>query len=234
MSPRLYSASRTPFTRIARHNRRAAWPGTESAPKPNRRPAENRAAVAPPTLEATEEAAERPQPCFASARDGDPIATLDVVEALRPRIARMSSFYARRTGEDPDDLLQEAWLGVLESLPALDLAIGQPDQYLLQRARWRVLDTIKRARVRRCLPLEESFAETMPARDTYPIAAACVSEFAGSLKEAQRAVLGCLMEGLTWREAGSVLGCTSANVAYHVRQIRRRYEEWSDEPCDGR
>ncbi|HET6453664.1 MAG TPA: class I SAM-dependent methyltransferase [Armatimonadota bacterium] len=29
-----------------------------------------------------------------------------------------------------------------------------------------------------------------------------------------------------WREAGNTLGCTSANIAYHVRQIRRRYEEW--------
>ena len=30
----------------------------------------------------------------------------------------------------------------------------------------------------------------------------------------------------TW-EAGSALGCTSANIAYHVRQIRRRYERWA-------
>ncbi len=168
------------------------------------------------------------QPCFASARDGDAGAIRDVVEALRPRVARMSAFYARRTGEDPDDLLQDAWIGVLEALPALDLDIGQPDQYLLQRARWRVLDVLKRAHVRRCLPLEDSYADTMPAPDPSPPSAACLSEFTGSLKETQKAVLDCLMDGLTWREAGRVLGCTSANVAYHVRQIRRRYEEWAD------
>ena len=62
------------------------------------------------------------------------------------------------------------------------------------------------------------------------VASACVSEFAGRLKENQRAVLACLMDGLTWREAGRALGCTSANIAYHVRHIRRRYEEWSAEP----
>ena len=33
--------------------------------------------------------------------------------------------------------------------------------------------------------------------------------------------------GWHWREAGRELGCTSANVAYHMRQIRRQYEAWS-------
>ena len=36
-----------------------------------------------------------------------------------------------------------------------------------------------------------------------------------------------LLAGFTWREAGDALGCTSANIAYHVRQIRRQYEAWS-------
>jgi len=38
-----------------------------------------------------------------------------------------------------------------------------------------------------------------------------------------------LLRGLTWRETGHALGCTSANIAYHVRQIRRHYEVWSNE-----
>ena len=49
----------------------------------------------------------------------------------------------------------------------------------------------------------------------------------GRLKAPQKAILDCLMAGLTWREAGTALGCTSANIAYHMRQIRRQYEEWS-------
>jgi len=139
----------------------------------------------------------------------------------------MSAYYARCCGEDPDDLLQEAWLGMLEALPALDLYIGSPEQYLIKHARWRLLDAIKRARIRRCLPLEESLADDGPPVPETAMAVASVSEFTGQLKDNQRAVLGCLLDGLTWREVGDALGCTSANVAYHVRQIRRRYHEWT-------
>lgn len=168
--------------------------------------------------------------CLEKARAGDPRARDVLVESLRPRIAKMSAYYARCSGEDADDLLQEAWVGLLEALPEVDLRIGTPEQYLIARARWRLLDAIKRGRVRRCLPLEESYAETAPA--PAPDAAegqAFYSEFAGLLKSNQRDVLNCLMLGLTWREAGAILGCTSANIAYHVRQIRRKYEEWADE-----
>ena len=49
------------------------------------------------------------------------------------------------------------------------------------------------------------------------------------LSVTQRAVLACLLAGLTWREAGDLLGCSSANIAYHVRRIRRQYEAWSGE-----
>ncbi len=52
------------------------------------------------------------------------------------------------------------------------------------------------------------------------------AEFLSRLNTTQRRVLACLAAGLTWREAGRVLGCTSANVAYHVRRIRQQYEEW--------
>src|SRR5436190_17802705 len=90
--------------------------------------------------------------CFERARGGDIAATEAVVAHLRPRIARMAGYYARTSGEDADDLLQEAWLGLLEALPALDVRIGSPEQYLIQRARWRLLDAIKRARRRARTP----------------------------------------------------------------------------------
>ncbi len=158
------------------------------------------------------------------ARRGDAAATMDIVDALRPRIARMASYYARRCGEDADDLLQEAWLGVLESLPELDLRIGRPDQYLIQRARWRLLDAVKRARIRRCARLDDvpESAETPELHGR-----ACVLEFARELPAAQQRILRCLMAGLTWRETGAALQCTSPNIAYHVKRIRKRYAEWS-------
>jgi RNA polymerase sigma factor (sigma-70 family) len=164
------------------------------------------------------------------ARGGDSHAVDALVHTLRPRIVKMAAYYARCTGEDADDLLQEAWLGLLEALPALDLRIGQPEQHLIQRARWRLLDAVRRARVRRCAPLDEVEESRLAEADPEAgLGAACVSEFAGRLKTTQRAVLGGLMAGLTWREVGTALGCTSANVAYHVRQIRRAWEEWEND-----
>lgn len=165
--------------------------------------------------------------CYEKAINGDPCATRAVVDTLRPRLTRLAAHYSRVTGEDADDLLQEALIGLLEALPVMDLGIGQPEPYLLQRARWRMLDTIKRQRLRRCVPLEDAEPEAMSTRGDAPVAAACVSEFTGLLPGNQRAVLDCLMDGLTWREAGAALGCTSANVAYHVRRIRKAYEAWS-------
>jgi RNA polymerase sigma-70 factor (ECF subfamily) len=166
--------------------------------------------------------------CLERARSGDRDAIVAVIEALRPRLEKMAAYYARRCGEDADDLLQEAWLGLLEALPAVDLRIGTPEQYLIKRAKWRLLDAVKRARLRRCAPLEEDALEAIEAPPLEDVmAGAVVQEFLGQLKASQRAVLECLLDGLTWREAGRVLGCTSANVAYHVRQIRRRYESWS-------
>ena len=48
-----------------------------------------------------------------------------------------------------EHLKQATWGHVvrrlLEALPALDPNIGSPDQYLIQHARWRLLDAIKRA-----------------------------------------------------------------------------------------
>jgi RNA polymerase sigma factor (sigma-70 family) len=167
--------------------------------------------------------------CFSCARDGDPVAKSDVVDSLRPRITKMASYYARCSGEDPDDLLQEAWCALLEALPTLDMNIGTPDQFLIQRARWRMLDAIKRARIRRCLPIE--VAEMVPVSSPYPdkfVGDTTVAQFASNLKTTQKDVLRCLMTGLTWRETGDALGCTSANVAYHVKQIRRQYEAWNE------
>ncbi len=160
----------------------------------------------------------------------DAAALTALVETLRPRVTRMAAHYARVCREDQDDLLQEAWTGLLEALPALDPQIGSPEQYLLRYARWRLLDAIRRARVRRAEPLD---ADT-PDPDAHvaldgTVTALFVADFAHRLKATQRAVLACLLAGLTWREAGDALGCTSANIAYHVRQIRQAYAAWRRE-----
>lgn len=153
---------------------------------------------------------------------------------LQPRLEKMARHYARRCGEDADDLIQEAWVGLLQGLRELDPRIGDPYQYLAMRAKWRVLDAIKRARVRRTEALDEAGSRVLdvPGRARSctdgPAAHADTQDFARELSGTQREILGCLMDGLTWREAGARLGCSSANVNYHVQEIRRRYERWNN------
>jgi DNA-directed RNA polymerase specialized sigma24 family protein len=50
--------------------------------------------------------------------------------------------------------------------------------------------------------------------------------FLSRLTPIQRKIVTCLLAGFTWREAGTALGCTSANVAYHVRRISECYQSW--------
>lgn len=165
------------------------------------------------------------------ARGGDPAAKKTVIKSLKTRVARMAAYYARCASEDPDDLAQEAWLGLLEALPRLDMSIGDPEQFLVRHARWRLLDSIKRARVRRMSSLDDTAgAENLldhAAQDM--LAGLWTSQFVQDLPRTQQAVLRCLLAGLTWREAGAQLGCSSANIAYHVRQIRRQFAESLDE-----
>lgn len=165
--------------------------------------------------------------CLARARNRDPAAVEELVQSLRPRLTRMALHYAKTVHEDADDLLQEAWAGLLEVLPDVDLAIGTPEQYLIRVARWRLLDARRRACAHQPIQTDMENIDSLPC----PVQAAAltsveVSDFVLSLKPVQRAILTFLLAGLTWREAGRLLGCTSANVAYHVRQIRKAYEEW--------
>jgi RNA polymerase sigma factor (sigma-70 family) len=165
--------------------------------------------------------------CYTCAREGVPAAKDDLVRDLQPRIEKMAAYYSRCTGEDMEDLRQEAWFGLLEALRELDTTIGKPEAYLVQRARWRMLDAVKRARIRRCAPLDDSIPLADRSHECV-LGSLSVAGFADQLKDNQRDVLTCLLGGMTWREAGARLGCTSANVAYHVGQIRKQYEAWSD------
>lgn len=164
---------------------------------------------------------------LARARDGDIAAIEEVVKGLRPRLSRMAIYYARSCRQEADDLLSEAWKGMLEALSELNLNIGDPEQYLIKYARWRLLDAIRDGQARQSL----NAADT--ALDSFPCSAQSnalddieLIDFFRMLKPFQQSISICLIAGMTWRETGKLLGCTSANVAYHVKQIRRIYTEW--------
>ncbi len=157
------------------------------------------------------------------AQTGDLAARQQLAAALGPRLSAMARHYARCCQEDYDELLGEAWCAVFQALDVTNTSIGEPEHYLLKRARWRILDYVKWSRRRRC-----SDAESHPLADeTADVAPrvaerALLSQVSHSLSDTQQVVLDRLLEGETWREVASHLGCSSANVAYHVKQIRKR------------
>lgn len=157
------------------------------------------------------------------AQRGDTGARSALARSLGPRLTSMARYYARTCDEEYDDLLGEAWSAVFEALAITDVTIGHPEQFLLKRARWRILDYVKWARRRRSNGQDESDEEACSADIAHEvIGTTWVSQLSNDLNDTQRVVLGRLMAGDTWREVARRLGCSSANVAYHVRQIRQR------------
>jgi RNA polymerase sigma-70 factor (ECF subfamily) len=141
---------------------------------------------------------------------------------MLPRLERMARYYSRVTGEDADDLLQEAWVGLFEALADVRPEIGTPEQYLLKRAKWRLLDYVKYQHRRRHDALEDWDAAEPWANESD--VRLILHALEPKLTPIQRKLVRLLFSGLTWREAGARLGCTSANVAYHVRRIRMTWE----------
>lgn len=157
------------------------------------------------------------------AQNGCTEARRQLAAALEPRLGSMARYYARCCREDSDDLLGEAWSAVFEALPVTQLQIGEPEQYLLKRARWRMLDYIKWARRRRCSEPPERLLEGCSGDFSGEVVAeAALDRVAEQLTPVQQDIVRGLLRGQTWREVAQDMGCSSANVAYHVRQIRER------------
>lgn len=177
-----------------------------------------------------------------NARAGDAAAQDQLREALRPRLESLAGYYASRTGMDPADLLQEAWVAVFEALPTVDVTVGTPSQYLLKHARWQILDHIRWNKRRSHDKLDDMLTETIEIAENSLGAARAswtgttgdveakmlVEDLERKLSQRQRDILHGLLDGHTWRQIGDSLGCTSANVAYHVRGIRQAFTDLVD------
>lgn len=163
------------------------------------------------------------------AKDGDTEAVDAIVNELKERIERMARHYAVCCGEDAADLGQEAWLGVLEALKHVDVQVGDPRHYLVRHAKWRLLDFVKWSKRRRHDTLDGLIDSEVFDIESKAVDSAYCEQFLSCLNDRQQALLGYLLSGHTWREAGEKLGCTSANVAYHIRQIQQAYLHWSND-----
>jgi len=171
------------------------------------------------------------------ARAGDAAAQDRLRETLRPRLESLAGYYASRTGMDSADLLQEAWVAVFEALPTVDVNVGTPSQFLLKHARWQILDHIRWNKRRSHDKLDDMpFESREIAENNWGVASSgpgtgdvearmLVEDLERRLNPRQRDILHGLLDGHTWRQIGDSLGCTSANVAYHVRGIRQAFTD---------
>lgn len=159
---------------------------------------------------------------IAQAQSGSRQARAQLAAALRPRLCSLARHYARRGNLDYDDLLQEAWCAVFEALPETQLHIGSPEQFLLKRARWAVLDYLKWSLRRQMDPLEDGYLEVGVGSAAGEVdTRVSLGDVATELTPIQRQVLELLVAGDNCTSAAGKLGCTTANVSYHLAQVRR-------------
>lgn len=161
-------------------------------------------------------------------RAGDPQAVDAVMKLLTPRVQRMGGYYARRTGYERDELVQEGLMAIVEGMSAAAVRFEAPEMHLVRLARWRMLDWIRRSRRRRNAALEQECAaidhELAQAGEQMD-----VNQFVARLSPRQAQIACGLMDGWNWREVAAQMGCSSANLGYHLRKIRAEYSRAFDQ-----
>jgi RNA polymerase sigma factor (sigma-70 family) len=159
------------------------------------------------------------------ARQGDPSAREEVSDLLRERVLRTAGHYANLTGMDRDDLQQEMWVGMMLGLQQVDVTIGDPLCYLFLRGKWRLLEAVRRSERERAESLEAG--ASVPDRRSFEdeVCSRWVArQLSSRLRSQQQVVLNGLLQGYLQEELAQSLGCTPANIAYHVRRIRERFQ----------
>lgn len=152
---------------------------------------------------------------------GDVAAQEQLFKQLSPRLEKIVGRYAWINGIERDDLRQEVYVAVLEGLERVDPTVGSSSEYLLKFARWRLLDCLKKIRRRK----EEIADDELDCRaaENGPIPEAEMLD--DRLTPLQRRIVALLVQGYTWREIGDMMGFTAANIAYHLKKIRKIYGE---------
>ena len=153
------------------------------------------------------------------AQAGSPVAKESLVQFLSSRVESCSRYYARRSGIDADDLKQEMWVGVFAALERVDVSIGDPVQYLLVQGRFALLTSL-RGRRPEVAPLEceEQLADG-ECLERLVIEGQFAQAFVSSLDATASRIVGYLLKGHSRSDAARFLGCTPANVTYHLRRV---------------
>lgn len=156
---------------------------------------------------------------------GDPKATTEFIRRLRPLVRKIAYHYSNRCAEPLEDMEQEIWLGIFTALPEVDVRIGDPVQFLLKKGKWSALDRIKRRLRHLEEPVAEIYQPDIRSRVEEAVLAHCLrEEIKGHLSPIQSTILDLLIAGYSATEVAQQLGCTPANVSYHLARIRRVYQ----------
>lgn len=164
-----------------------------------------------------------------AAKAGDKSARQTVVNELNQRISSQAFHYAQLTGMDRDDLTQEGWLGVFQGLTVVNTAIGNPFAYLFMRGKWQMGEAIHRSARARHYWLDETIADQ--DKDPTDACLAMWQRTATRLKLSpiQVDIFDWLLAGYSQQSMADILGCTPANVSYHVKRIRQVYRQLTEE-----
>lgn len=187
------------------------------------------------------------------AKRGDPRAREWIVLQIEPRITSLANHYAWNTRKDKEDLLQDIWVVIFSALDDVDVSIGDPLAYLIQRAKWFILE--ERRRVWRkniisevpleyVLQYETSLQLSRRSRNhgwsslNYRIRSRSGlfdqiwgKQMIGQLRLAlakrpvQLEVLDGLISGEFPAELARERDCSEQNISYLISQIRRKYGE---------
>jgi DNA-directed RNA polymerase specialized sigma24 family protein len=145
-----------------------------------------------------------------------------VARLLARRVDACSRHYARVAGSDVDDLRQEMWLGIFAALDRLDPRIGDPAQFLLQQGRFGVLAYLRRERRLRAVVALDGEPEADVCVEDEAIHSQSVRAFLGATGEPGRTIVACLLAGHSRSYVARLLGCTPANITYHLKRVEAR------------
>ncbi len=150
---------------------------------------------------------------------GDVKALDELIHILTPRINKIVRKYAWIHGVETEDLKQEAFMAIIEGLGRVDFTIGSSSEFLLKFARWRLLDCLKKILRRK----EDEFDDDLNDLEWNEYSIPDLELLQKRLSDVQRQIVQFLIQGYTWREIGQFMGFTAANVAHHLKKIRKLY-----------
>lgn len=155
------------------------------------------------------------------ARSGDTAACETLARALSPRVDACSRYYARRSGADEDDLRQEMWVGIFAALGRVDAHKGDPMRYLVAQGRYALLSHLRGAGpawTPLTLPdeIEDGLSVEAEVLDSHSAERAL-----SLLDDVGRTIVRHLLQGYTRSDTARLLGCTPANITYHLRRAQR-------------